>query len=86
MRTFGKLISIALCSAFLAGCAGASGSSVGTGVGAAGGALAGYAISNDPVGAAIGAGAGALIGREVGRRHDEQRYRDSYYYDHHEHY
>ena len=81
MRTVSQLLGIAFCTVILTGCAGTSGSSVGTGVGAAGGALAGYAISNDPVGAAIGAGAGALIGREVGRRHDEQRYRDSYYYD-----
>lgn len=75
-----KLVAVAAFSIWAVGCANASGSDVGTVVGAGTGALAGYAISSDsPVGAVIGAGAGALVGREIGRRHDERVYQRRYY-------
>lgn len=64
-------VTAALAAAFgLAGCA--NNQQLGTGVGAAGGALVGDAVLGGTLGTLGGAAAGAVIGNQVGKRQDRK--------------
>ena len=61
-RARASLVAVAGAAVLLSGCADMSATQKGTGIGAAGGAVAGALIGRDAKGAAIGAGVGALGG------------------------
>lgn len=71
---------VATCTLALAGCAAGPNQQLGVGAGALGGAALGNAIGGNTASTVGGAAIGGLIGNEVGRRADQRRYNDNYYY------
>jgi len=70
---------LALCVVLSTGCA-TRNQTVGTAVGAGGGALIGQAIGGNTAGTLIGAGAGALAGNIVGREMDDRDRRQRHHH------